>query len=142
MTGERRLPLRLLSGRERGGATVELAIAVPLLLLLVFGVIQFALWAHAVHVADSVAAQALAAARVEGGSASAGQAQAVAVLDHIGRAVLVDPRVAVTRTSDAARVEVRGTAEAIIPGLRLPVRAQAEGPVERFRAPAMAPAGG
>jgi TadE-like protein len=141
MASKRRRPPRLRPRGQRGGATVELVIAMPLLLLLVFGVIQFALWSHAVHVANSVAAQALAAARVDGGTASAGQAQAAAVIDHIGRAVLVDPQVEVARTADFARVEVRGTAEAIIPGLRLPVTAQAEGPVERFRPAVEGPGG-
>jgi Flp pilus assembly protein TadG len=136
MVRRRRNQQLLRRGRgSRGGATVELMIAVPLLMLLVFGVIQFALWSHAVHVARSIAAQALASARVQGGSVASGQAQAALVIDHLGRGVLVNPQVEVTRSAEVARVEVRGAAEAVLPGLRLPVHAEVQGPVEKFRPP-------
>ena len=36
---------------ERGAVSAELVIATPLMLLLVMGVIQFALWQHAEHIA-------------------------------------------------------------------------------------------
>ena len=38
---------------ERGAVSAELVIATPLLLLLIMGVIQFALWQHAEHIAWS-----------------------------------------------------------------------------------------
>lgn len=48
----------VLAGRtasERGAATAELVIAAPLLLVLIFLVIQFALYLHAAHFAEAVA---------------------------------------------------------------------------------------
>lgn len=117
--------------RERGAASAELAVATPLLLLLVLLIVQFAVWLHAVHIADAAVDQALADARARGGTATAGRAQARMVLAEIG-GVLVDPTVRVTRGAATARVVVSGTAETVVPGLSLPVRATAQGPVERF----------
>lgn len=121
--------------RQRGAAAAELAAATPLLMLLILLVVQFAVWLHAVHVADATADQALAAARVRGGTLDAGRTQARAVLTEVGGGVLNGPAVSVTRAAGAVRVVVSGTAETVVPGLDLPVRASAQGPVERFRAP-------
>jgi Flp pilus assembly protein TadG len=125
-------PPRRSGAGERGSASAELVLAVPLLLLLVLLTAQFAVYLHATHIAQAAAAQALAAARAEGGSAAAGQAEATNVLDQLGRSVLAGPRVSVDRGPAQARAEVVGTAQAVVPGLRLPVRAVAHGPVEQF----------
>ncbi len=122
-------------GGDRGSVSAELAIATPLLLGLLLSIVQFALWMHAAHIAEATAAQALDAVRVEGGTAATGHAQAATVLNQIGRGVLRDPHVTVTRTAEEARVEITGTAQAVLPWLRLPVRATAHGPTERFRPP-------
>ena len=71
----RRASLGLLR-EDAGAGAVELVIVTPLLMLLVLGVIQFALAEQAQHVAQAAATQALAAARVQDGTAAAGQAQA------------------------------------------------------------------
>ena len=51
---------------ERGAVTPELALTVPALLLLILLIAQFAIWAHATHIAQAAASQALSAARVQG----------------------------------------------------------------------------
>lgn len=119
---------------DRGAGAAEMVIAVPLLMLLILLVVQFAIWAHATHVAQATAEEALAAARVQGGTAAAGQARAQQVLDQIGSAVLTSPHISVTRTAPSATVQVRATAEQVlpVPGLTLPVRATVAGPAERF----------
>ena len=105
-----------------------------MLLLLILGVVQFALWQHASRVAQAAAQQGLAAARVQGGGPAAGQAQVNTVLDQLGTTVLVDPRVTSRVGAEGAVVTVTGHAEAVIPFLTLPVRATAVGPIERFTA--------
>ena len=47
-------------------------------------VVQFALWQHAVHVAGAAAQEGARAARLEGGTAAAGQAEAEQFLARLG----------------------------------------------------------
>ena len=124
---------------ERGSATAELVIATPVLLLLILLVVQFALWQHSVHVAQAAASQGLAAARVHGGTAGAGQGEANLVLGQLSHSVLVHPSVRVTRGANTTAVTVAGEAQSVVPFLHLPVHETASGPVERFRAPGAGP---
>jgi Flp pilus assembly protein TadG len=114
---------------DRGSA--ELVVATPILLLLILVVIQFAIYEHAREVAQATASQALAATRVVGGSTTSGQAEAQSVLGSVGRGVLLDPNVSITRDTNAT-VVVTGRAEGVIPIVHLPVSATSSGPVERF----------
>jgi len=119
---------------DRGAGSAEIVIAVPLLMLLILLIVQFAIWAHASSVAQATAEEALAAARVQGGSAATGQQRAAQVLGQIGGAVLIHPQILVTRTGATATVQITGTAEEVlpVPGLSLPVHITVTGPVERF----------
>jgi hypothetical protein len=105
---------------------------------LVFGIVlilaQVTVWAHASHIAQTTASRALAAARADGGTVAAGQTEANATLDQLGRSSLTRPQVTITRTADQATVHVHGIAASVVPGLHLGVDADAAGPVER-RAP-------
>ena len=111
-----------------------MVIAVPLLMVLILLIVQFAVWEHASAVAQATAEEALAAARVQGGSAAAGQQRAAQVLGQIGSAVLQGPQVSVTRSAADAKVQITGTAEQVLPfpGIRLPIKVTVTGPVERF----------
>lgn len=115
---------------DRGSA--ELVVATPLLLLLILGVIQFALYEHASEVAQTSAAQALAATRVLGGTTTSGQNEAESLLSSVGRGVLINPVVSISRGVTTAAVTVTGRAEGIIPLLHLAVSATSSGPIERF----------
>jgi Flp pilus assembly protein TadG len=117
----------------KGEATTEVVLVTPVLLLLIMTVIQFALWYHAEHAAQAAAQEGARAARVTGGTAARGQAKAQSVLAQAAPTILVDPVVTARRTSDEARVGVRGRAVSLIPGLHLTVSADAASPVERFR---------
>jgi Flp pilus assembly protein TadG len=121
------------SGRERGAATTELVIATPLLLVLVLLVVQFALWQHATHIADAAAQEGTRAARLQGGTAHDGAARARDFLAQLGSTILVHTEITAGRDAEIARVEVRGQAVALVPGLHLPVRVASQGSVERFR---------
>ena len=118
-----------------GSASAELVIATPLLLLLILGVVQFALWQHATHVAQAVAQQGLAAGRTQDGSAQTATGEANALLGQLGSGVLIHPQITATRTGQTTTVIVTGRAEGILPFLNLPVRTVAVGPTERWTTP-------
>lgn len=122
------------AGGDRGAGSAEIVIAVPLLMLLILLVIQFAIWEHAEGIAHATAEEALAAARVQGGTAASGQQRAAQVIRQIGSSVLTGPQVSVTVTPADVTVEVTGTAEQVlpIPGLTFGVTVTVTGPVERF----------
>lgn len=117
---------------DRGAATVELAVATPLLLLLLLFVVQAGVWAHAAHIARAAAVQALDAAAAENSTAAAGQREGAAALRQLGGAVLTGARVTVTRTATRVTVTVSGTAATVVPGIRPPVSVTVTGPVEMF----------
>lgn len=137
-TGSRQLQRRGVRD-ERGAVAAELVIATPLLLLLIMGVIQFALWEHATHVADAAAQQALSVGRLQGESAAAGQAEGQAVLTQVGSGVLTASQVTATKTATITTVVVTGRAASIIGLFALPVRAVASGPSEALTAPGRSP---
>ena len=130
----RRRAKRSRPGGDRGAGSAEIVIAVPLLMLLILLVIQFAVWEHAESIAQATAEEALAAARVQGGTAASGQQRAAQVISQAGSSVLTGPQVSVTMTAADVTVQVTGTAERVLPfpGLSFPVTATVTGPVERF----------
>jgi len=110
--------------------TAELVLATPLLLLLISLIVQYALYEHAEHVAQSAAEEAVTVTRLQGGTIAAGQQQGDDVLSTLNNGLLVNPAVSITRTSTQARVEVSGYAEQLVPFLRISVDAVAVAPVE------------
>ena len=118
---------------EGGSATLQTVLVMPLLLLLITAIVQFALWYHAAHIAIAAAQDGARAARVEGGTSESGRERAQQVIDQLGTRVLNDATITVTRGPEQARVEVRGWAPELVPGLRLPVDAVSAGATERFR---------
>ncbi|GLU47475.1 TadE/TadG family type IV pilus assembly protein [Nocardiopsis ansamitocini] len=121
---------------DRGSA--ELVVAAPLLLFLVFFVIQMAVWMHADHVATSIAQRSVAAARAAEATDPQGYAESVA--DDLGGGLLTDRSIQVQVGATTARVVVSGNAPSIVPGFTWPVRHELTAPVERFVPPT--PAGG
>ena len=125
-------PSRLL--RDDGTATIQAVLTVPLLGLLVFTFVQFALFFHASQIAQSAADQGLDAARAAGATDAAGQARSDAYLAALGGGTLHDARSRIRRTPDQVQVTVTGAAEQIVPFLRLAINATASGPVEQVGA--------
>jgi Flp pilus assembly protein TadG len=117
-------------GRERGSASVEITLAAPLAIFLLLLIVQYAMWAHATHVAQAAANQGVQAARVYGGSQQAGQADTQMVLDQMAGTVLTGTSVNVQVTAAEATVTVTGHAMAVIPGLSVPVHASVTAPRE------------
>ncbi len=120
---------------ERGAASTQLVLVMPLLLLMVMLILQFGLWYHGSHVAIAAAQEGARAARLEGSTAAEGEARARTFLAALGRDVVGEPVVVATRDAEVARVEVSGLSVAVVPGFRLPISAASEGAVERYRSP-------
>jgi len=120
---------------DKGAVSGQLVIATPLLLFLLLVTVQFAVWLHAVHIAQATAAQAVSAARTEDGSAAVGQAQADKILAQLGTGLLIDPQVSVTRAGGQVHAQITGTVQTIVPGMHLPVEAIAAGPADVWTTP-------
>lgn len=117
---------------ERGSVAAQVVIAIPLLVMLVLLIVQFALAAYAEHIAQGAADQALNTARTLNATNADGQAQAQAVLAQLATGPLTHPTVSVTRDATTVTVTITGTAENLVPGFTLRVHAEASGPIETF----------
>lgn len=120
-------------GREVGLTSTELAVLMPVLVVLVLAPIQVGLWWHASQVADAAAREAVDASQVDGATEDVGVAAANRFLDAAGN--LTHRNVTVVRGTDMVTVEVTGRAPLLIPGLDWQVKAVAVGRVERFYRP-------
>lgn len=120
--------------RETGSASLEIVVLFPVVLLLLFTVIQGALWYHARNVASAAASEGLRAGRVETGSADAGRQRAADFLaDSGGTDVLTAATVDAAHDGTRVRVRVTGRSIGLLPGVPGPgVDQSATGPVERF----------
>jgi Flp pilus assembly protein TadG len=120
---------------ERGEATTEAVLVVPVLILLIFTVIQFGLWYHASAVARAAAQEGVRQSRVAGGTADTGRTATEAFLVQTANSLLRDRTVASVRDANTTEVTVNGTVSAVVPFLHLPVKGHASADTERFRAP-------
>src|SRR3954447_3945317 len=103
------MPSRARRG-DAGSATLQAVLIMPLLLLLITAIVEFALWYHAAHIAIAAAQDGARAARVEGGTSEAGRQRAQQDIDQLGARVLTDATITVTRDAEMARVDIRGWA--------------------------------
>jgi len=119
---------------QRGAGTLETVLVMPLVLVLITVVVQFALWYHASHVALAAAQDGVGAARVEAGTDADGAARAQIDLDQLGHNLVLSAQVTVTRdpTTATATVDVSGWAPELVPGIRLPIHQHASAPLDRF----------
>ena len=113
---------------DRGGA--DTLFVIPLMFLMLLGILQYGLWAHAHHRAQAVATEALAAARAFGSSAGEGRARGHALAEGLGGTILRDVRVRVERGDATTRTRVDGTAITLVPGWNPTVSTTLSGPTE------------
>jgi hypothetical protein len=119
-------------GGERGLATLEVALITPVLLLVVLGLVQFALWYHAEQVVTAAAQEAAAQASLSTGSPVKAQQRAQVLLDGLssiarGTQIVVGP-------PDTGSISVSVTARlnGILPGVvSLPLHATATAHLEK-----------
>jgi Flp pilus assembly protein TadG len=111
---------------------VQTAILFPVVLLLVFGVIQGALWFHARHIALGAAQEAARAASAQDGT-GAGQRAHQFVRDLTGGTLIRSLDVDVTATPETVTVTVTGRAPSLLPGSSgVIVEQSATAPIEQF----------
>jgi hypothetical protein len=119
---------------DSGSSLVEAVLVVPVLMLILFAVIQFVLWAHAAQVAQLAASEGDRTARsFGGGGAAAGIARARSVLQGPGSDLATSSAAIDMLAGDRMRIVVTGRAISIFPGVSLPVSATLVGPVQEFR---------
>ena len=107
---------------DRGNA--EMAIAAPVLLVLVMLVIQTALWMHGDHVVADIARRTAEQSRTAGGGTS--------VAEQAGGSFLSGLDVSVNRSAEEVRVVVDAEVPSLVPGFSWPVGHEVTAPVERF----------
>ncbi|GAA3744513.1 TadE/TadG family type IV pilus assembly protein [Salinactinospora qingdaonensis] len=118
------------SGDDRG--STEVAIATPLMLLLIMLVVQVAVWAHAGHAAETIARHTLAATRTAEATQAGGSAAAEQATAQLAGDLLTDIDVTVRRGATTAEVTVEAHVPTLLPGMTWPVRQQLSAPVERY----------
>ena len=118
---------------ERGSASIQMVLLLPVLFTVMFLGMQAALFYHARSVAIAAAQEGARASSVEDGSGGAGAAAAASFVAAAGGDdVLKGARVSSSRTAEVATVTVTGTSLSVIPGWSPFVRQSATVPVERI----------
>ena len=117
---------------ERGTATVELVVLLPLLFTILFAGVQGAVYYHARTLAIGAAQEGARAAARENGTLTSGTAAARAFLHDVAGDALTGVSVTGSRTATAATITVRGTSLSLIPGWVPTVEQTARLPVERI----------
>lgn len=118
---------------ERGDATVETILTVPVVLFLILVVIQAGIWFHGAQIVEAAAQEGVRAGSVETGTAADAEGRAREFIATLSPSIASAAQVQASRSADITRVSVRSRVQAVIPGLRLAVSGVAESPSERFR---------
>lgn len=122
--------------RDGGYSIVEAVITLPVLIMMVMFVVQYALLWHGRHVAEAAAQNGLRDARGYQATAAAGERSASDYLREVAPNLLTRPQVNAERGDTTVTVTVRAKVLSIVPFGDLSVSETAAGPVERFVAPA------
>jgi Flp pilus assembly protein TadG len=122
--------------RDSGALTLSYVIIVPVFLFSLMVIAQAAMWYLARSAALSAARQGVDSARVEGSSATAGQAAALTFARESASGYLLRPAASDDGSSATTIViTVTGAVPSLVPGVPITVTQVAQGPVERFTTP-------
>jgi Flp pilus assembly protein TadG len=143
VTLSRRLrSLRSRQARERGTSVIELAILMPVVLVVILLIVQFTLVFHGRQVADAAAREGARIARSAGVGAGAGDWRGAAsrraqeIVRTIGPRMLQNVAVQPWERGGERGVTVRGDAVAavpLLPGMSFRITSTFGGPIECFR---------
>lgn len=111
-----------------GSAALQIALVMPVVLLLITATVQIATLQTDRNVMQSAAARGVEVARVQGGTDEGGSAAVRQALAQFHS--LHDVRIAVTRLTGNVQVDITATAPSVLPGLEIPIHASASGPQE------------
>ena len=123
---------RLRGGADRGDATVEAVIIVPVIVVLTLLVVQFVLVWHGRHVAQAAAQTAARSAAAYQAQSAAGQAAGEAYLASVAPNLLPGRAVTVTRDATGATAIVQADVLTVIPLGSFQVQEHATAPLETF----------
>ena len=127
-----RVPHCRTGGGERGSVTLELAIVFPLVMVLVYGMVQTGIFFHARNIALAAAQEGARAASVENGSAGAGETAAAQFAARVGGGMITNVNATAARGTSAT-VVVTCSTFSLVPGVdSFQVRQSASLPVERI----------
>jgi Flp pilus assembly protein TadG len=115
---------------EVGATATELAVLMPVVIVMLMLPVQVGLWWHARQVADAAVEEALDVAQVVGATDGDGQSAAVGLLAQAGN--LREATVTVRRDASDVFVEVTGRAPQVVPFVDWGVTSRAAGPIERL----------
>ena len=116
---------------DNGASSIELVLYMPVLILIMFIAVQFALVWFGNQAASAVARETARVARVEKSEAAAHQA-GNNLANNIGKGVLENVSIQVGIGDDLVRVTVTGTAQEISPIGVPQVSQTVEGPIEEI----------
>jgi Flp pilus assembly protein TadG len=127
---------------DRGVSAVELAVVAPALLLVIFFMVQVALWLYGRDVAHQAASEGVSELRLvpAGVDVTAARSDVTAHVTRyagrLGGSALSGPVVSTDYDDAAGRVTVTVTGQVVslVPGLTLHVSQRASGEIERFEA--------
>ena len=131
----RRRRRRVVADPDRGSATAEAVIIVPIVVLLTMVVVQFVLVWHGRHVAQAAAQTAARTAAAYQATAAVGQADGDAYLQQVGANLLPGRTVRVDRNATTVTVTVTADVLTVIPFGSFTVDEQASVPIETWTAP-------
>ncbi|MFC4586598.1 TadE/TadG family type IV pilus assembly protein [Sphaerisporangium corydalis] len=125
---------------ERGATVIELALIMPVVLVVILLIVQFALVFHGRQVADAAAREGARIARGAGTGSSGWQGSAEArargIVKTIGPKMLQRVAVRAWEKGDQRGVTVEGDAVAVVPllpGMSFKITSTFGGPIECFR---------
>lgn len=119
---------------EAGYSVLEVAITLPLVLVLIMLVLQAAVVWFARGVAQDTARQGLRGAEAFGATAQDGHHRATAYLAQVAPGALIHPGVVVTRGAQTVTVTVTSSVPDLVPFTDFTVHATATGPIESYKA--------
>ena len=123
---------RLRDGRDRGDATVEAVIIVPVIVVLTLLVVQFVLVWHGRHVAQAAAQTAARSAAAYQAQPAVGQAAGDEYLAEVAPNLLPGRTVTVTRDAAGATAIVTADVLTVIPFAAFQIQEQSTAPLEIF----------
>lgn len=119
---------------EAGLNSIEAAILMPVVIALLFGIVQATIFFHARNVASAAAQVAVQAAAAYDGSAGAGQAAGATYLANVGG--INNAGVSVSRGAQTTTATVTGKTAPLVPGMPLPtIKVSAQAATERLSSP-------
>ena len=124
----RRRPVR----EERGASSVEMVLALPIVLTVLFLAVQVGMWFYARSIALAAAQTGARTSAMLGSSLQAGLSDARSFATDVGGTTLTGVTVTGDRSATTTTVTVTGHTVRLVPFMNLTVSQTASLPVERY----------